>query len=71
FPAGRPGWSLATTVALPCSDFPPDVLQSGDRLTHSMGILSKQLPHGKKYPFVLQVISFRNNEKIKYHPAFI
>jgi hypothetical protein len=36
-----------------------------------MGILSKQLPHGKKYPFVLQVISFRNNEKIKYHPAFI
>ena len=35
FPAGCPGWPLATTVALPCSDFPPDVFQSSDRPTHS------------------------------------
>ena len=28
FPAGRPGWPLATTVALSCSDFPPASLRN-------------------------------------------
>jgi len=27
FPAGCPGWPLATTVALSCSDFPPPLLR--------------------------------------------
>ena len=40
FPSSRPGRSLAATVALPCSDFPPDVSQPGDRPTHSKIIIS-------------------------------
>jgi len=35
FPAGHPGWPLATTVALSCSDFPPAEKTTSDRPTHS------------------------------------
>jgi hypothetical protein len=44
FPAGRPGWSLATTVALPCSDFPPCAAfaTQSDHPTHSEAYYTKK-----------------------------
>jgi len=43
FPAGCPGWPLATTVALSCSDFPPVSIETSDRPTHSVQLKNNQM----------------------------